>query len=241
MRRTAIEIQADRAASAVRRRLLEDLRRLRDDAGVTLAALARATGLPYAYVWRIFNGDERPSIETFALLAGALGADLAARFYPKTGPAIHDRHQARIEEGFLARVASRWRRLPEVGVRRPVRGWIDVVLHEPDERVAVATEIESEIGRLEQQIRWSMAKAEALPSWPGWVELDNPRVSRLLVLRWTRATRAIASEFPRQLATAFPAHPADALASLTGSAPWPGPALLWARIEHDGVHLVDRR
>jgi transcriptional regulator with XRE-family HTH domain len=124
MRRTPVEIAAGRTATAVRRRLVEDLARGREDAGLSIAALARAAGVPNAYAWRIFNGDERPSIETYARLSSALGADLSARCYPTTGPTIWDRHQARIEEGLLRELASRWRPLSEVGVRHPVRGWI---------------------------------------------------------------------------------------------------------------------
>ncbi len=214
---------------------------MREDAGVSLAALARAAGVPNAYVWRIFNGDERPSIETYARLAAVLGADLTARCYPTTGPTIRDRHQARIAEALLGLAAGRWHPLTEVGVRRPVRGWIDLVLHEARERIVVATEIESELKRLEQQVRWSVAKAEALPSWPGWSALGDPEISRLLVVRWTRRTRGVAAEFPRQLAAAFPAHPADALAALTGDTPWPGPALVWARIDASRVRFADGR
>ena len=236
-----MEIAADRTAATVRRRLVEDLGRMREDAGVSLAALARAAGVPGAYVWRIFNGNERPSIETYARLASVLGADLSARAYPNSGPTIRDRHQARIEEALLREAGPRWRPLTEVGVRQPVRGWIDLALHEPREQVVVATEIESQLNRLEQQVRWSIAKAEALPSWPGWPALGDPRISRLLVVRWTRRTRAVAAEFPRQLAAAFPAHPADALAALAGDLPWPGPALVWARLEPLGVRFVEGR
>ncbi len=137
---------------------------MREDAGVSMAALARAAGVPPSFVWRIFQGDERPSFETYARLAAVRGADLTSRCYPSTGPAIRDRHQARIAAGLLRQLTARWRPLREVGVRRPVRGWIDVALHEARDHVVVATEIESEISRLEQQVRWSIAKAEALPS-----------------------------------------------------------------------------
>jgi transcriptional regulator with XRE-family HTH domain len=241
MRRTTVGIAADRAALAVRRRLVEDLGRLREDAGISVAALARAADVPPGYVWRILNGEERPSIETYARLAAVLGADLSARLYPTTGPTIRDRHQARILEAMLRGLSPHWHPIPEIGVRSPVRGWIDVGLHDSRGGVIVATEIESEINRLEQQIRWSVANAEALPSWPGWPSLREPTISRLLVVRWTRQTRAIAAEFPRQLAAAFPASPDDALDALTGSSRWPGPALIWARMEVAGVRLVAGR
>lgn len=214
---------------------------MREDAGVSITGLAQASGVPVAYLWRILNGEERPSIETYARLAAALGADLSAHLYPNTGPLIRDRHQARIHEGLLGSVSARWHPISEVGVRHPVRGWIDVVLHDALASVVVATEIESGNGRLEQQIRWSTAKADALPSWPHWRELGDPAISRMMIVRSTRQTRSVASEFHRQLRAAFPAHPADALAALSGITPWPGPSLLWARIEEARVRFLDGR
>ena len=149
----------------------------------------------------------------------ALGADLSIRLYPNTGPSIRDRHQAGILEALLTSKHPRWHAYPEVGVRRPSRGWIDAALHDPRERTLVATEIQSELRRLEQLIRWSGEKAASLPSWDRWPALgEEPEVSQLLVVRDTRATRAVAREFGRVLRAAFPAHPDDALAALTSTA-----------------------
>lgn len=53
-------------------------------------------------------------METYARLAAALGADLSARLYPNTGPAIRDRHQAGIPEALLALLHPRWRPHTEV-------------------------------------------------------------------------------------------------------------------------------
>ena len=36
---------------------------------------------------------------------------------------------------------------------------------------------------------------------------------------------------------AYPAHPGDALDALTGTAPWPGPALVWATVEGSRVRF----
>lgn len=241
MRRTRIEIAADKAAGAMRHRLEEDLLRLCTDAGVSGRELAEATGLPRSFVWRILNGGARPSLETYALLAAALGADPVARLYPRVGPLIRDRHQAPIVEGLVGRLHSRWLPVPEARVRRPASGWIDLALVEQRAGLVVATEVESEINRLEQQIRWSQEKAASLPSWDRWSALGELEVSRLLVLRATRATRSVAADHRLLLRAAYPAHPADALASLTGIVSWPGPALVWARLDHGRVRFGDAR
>jgi transcriptional regulator with XRE-family HTH domain len=220
----------------------EEVRRLREDAGVTRSRLAAAAGIDVAYLRRIENGTERPSIDTYAKLATALGADLGSRLYPNTGPNIRDRWQARILEALLVDLHPRWRAYPEVAVRYPSRGWIDVGLHAAHEESFVATEIQSELRRLEQLLRWFPEKVASLPSWEGWAHLGvEQEPSRLLIVRSTKATRAIARQFERQLAAAYPTHPADAIAALTSTKPWPGPALVWADIEPTRVRFVARR
>lgn len=237
-----LRLESQRAATTVRRRLAEDLQRQCDDAGITPSVLARATGLNRSFVARIIEGRARPTIETYARLAAGLGSDLSARLYPNTGPVIRDRHQARILEGLLEQLDPRWRPITEVAVRRPARGWIDVVLHDVRAQLVVATEIQSELRRLEQLVRWSEEKAAALPSWSGWASVNGePDVSRLLLVRRTRVARATAREFARQLTIAYPAHPDDAIAALTGSGPWPGPAMVWVRDGADGVSFVAGR
>ena len=235
-----VQIQGGRRAIAVARTLAEDLRRLREDAGVSQRALARVSGIDQSVISRAEAGREVPGIQTYARLAAALGADLSARLYPNTGPAIRDRHQARIVEALIQGLHDRWRVWPEVGVRQPVRGWIDAVLVDVDPRLAVATEVESSLSRLEQAIRWSTAKADALDSsraWPFGVSGQGPMVDRLLVVRATRATRDVAATFAGTLRAAYPADPWQALASLRGATPWPGPTLLWA-LERRGGAVV---
>ena len=124
-------------------------------------------------------------------------------------------------------------------MRRPSRGWIDAVLHDPREGVVVAVEVQSELRRLEQLVRWSSEKAAALPSWDGWASLgEELRTSQLLLVRRTRASKATASAFSTQLRVAYPAHPDDAYAALIGSVPWAGAALVWARVDRTHAHLV---
>jgi len=218
------------------------MERLCEDAGLSQRALAAASGVPQSYLSNILAGRARPSLETYAQIAAALGADLSTRLYPNTGPAIRDRHSVPILEQLLASLHPRWRPCTEVRVTRPVRGWIDAVLEEERERVVVATEIQSTLHRIEQLIRWSSEKADSLPSWDRWpAEPIAPAISRLLIVRWTRSTRDAAREAARQLRIAYPAHPDDALAALAGLEPWPGPALIWARAIGGEIRFVGGR
>jgi transcriptional regulator with XRE-family HTH domain len=231
-----------RRATRVHQALADDVRRLREDAGVSRAALAAAAGIDLAYVCRIEDGRERPTIDVIVWIAAILGADFSARLYPNTGPAIRDRHQARILEALLSALHPRWKPYPEVAVRHPARGWIDAVLHAAREGTLVSTEIQSDLRRLEQLLRWFPEKVASLPSWEGWGRIEVVgEPSRLLIVRSTKATRAIGREFERQLAAAYPAHPADAIAALTGTRTWPGPALVWAVAEPAQVRFIARR
>jgi transcriptional regulator with XRE-family HTH domain len=234
--------EARRQATRIHHGLGHDVQRLRQDAGVSRRRLAQAAGISVAYLCKIEDGQGRASIDAYAKLAVALGADLGSRLYPNTGPKIRDRFQAPILEALITQVHRHWRPYPEVSVRHPSRGWIDVLLHDARTETAIATEIQSDLRRLEQLLRWFPEKVASLPSWEGWAHLGAvTTTSQLLIVRSTRATRTIGREFQRQLAAAYPAHPADALAALTGTAPWPGAALVWAEIERDRVRFIGRR
>jgi transcriptional regulator with XRE-family HTH domain len=234
--------QARRVGVRVHRTLGEDVRRLREDAGLTRAALGDAAGVDPTYLARIEDGLAHPTMDWYGRLATALGADLAAHLYPNTGPAIRDRHQARILEWLLGQCHSRWSRFPEVAVRKPARGWIDLVLHDRDAACVVAAEIQSSIGRLEQMLRWSGEKAASLPSWEGWARFGvTQTVSTLLIVRRTRATSEVGKDFAHQLQAAYPAHPDDAIAALTGTRAWPGPTLIWVDVTADAIRFVHRR
>jgi transcriptional regulator with XRE-family HTH domain len=238
---TRVQADADRRAAAIRRSLADELRRLREDAGLSRAAVARAAGLHPSLVARLEDVGYRPSLETYARICAALGADLVARPYPNTGPAIRDRHQVRMAELLISTLHRRWRVTPEVAVRRPARGWIDAVLEDGTGRTLVATELESDIRRIEQILRWSREKAHSLPSasaWLGWAQDGEPSISHLLIVRRTRANRDAAEAARRQLREAYPADPRDALDALTGPAAWPGPAMLWANIDGPEPRLV---
>jgi transcriptional regulator with XRE-family HTH domain len=213
------------------------------DAGITERELARAAGLAQSTVCRALEGSLKPTLETYERLAAVLGADLGVRLYPNTGPVVRDRLSAPMLEALLSVLDRRWRPFTEVSVRTPSRGWIDAALHDARGRVIVGTELQSELRRLEQLVRWHGAKAASLPSWEGWAHLgEEPEVSRLLIVRRTRATRAVAAEFAQQLRVAYPAHPDDALTALTTpGAAWPGPALLWADVQGSTARVLGGR
>jgi transcriptional regulator with XRE-family HTH domain len=232
--RSRLQIEADRRSAQLRTSLAADLRRLRQDAGLTLDSVASAAGLDPTTVSKLESGDFRPSLETYVRVATALGADLHARPYPTTGPPIHDRHQSRMVEVLLAALHRRWEPMAEVAVRRPARGFIDQVLFDRDAALLVATELESDLRRVEQLLRWSAEKAASLQSadgWHQWARDADPEVSRLLIVRRSRRNRAIADDARRQLREAYPGDPRDALDSLTRGAAWPGAAIVWARLD----------
>jgi hypothetical protein len=108
----------------------------------------------------------------------------------------------------------------------------------------VASEIQSELRRLEQQIRWHREKELSLPSssiWPlraGGV--GEPQTSRLLVLRTSTAILDVARSFGETLRAAYPARTADVVAALTThDAPWPGAGIVWVRVAGRDVRLLD--
>ncbi|HEU0236506.1 MAG TPA: helix-turn-helix transcriptional regulator [Candidatus Limnocylindrales bacterium] len=242
---TQLQRAAARRTSETRRALATQLLHLREDAGITQAELASAVGLSQGYIAQIEAGLARPTIETYTALSMALGSDLSVRIYPNTGPAIRDRQQAPIVEALLRLIGPRWRAFPEVPVRAPTRGVVDLVLHrEGPPSVIVASEIESEIRRLEQRLRWHAEKAAAMPSSDVWAAAvaaggPVPAVSRLLILRSTRANRQIARDFEQTLRAAYPASASDCFRALRGDAPWPGPSILWASTDREPTRILE--
>jgi transcriptional regulator with XRE-family HTH domain len=73
-----------------------ELRRLREDAGLTMSNVART-----AHVCRIEAGTAHPTTEVLLRLAAVLGADLSIRLFPNTGPRIRDHLQLPMSEELL--------------------------------------------------------------------------------------------------------------------------------------------
>lgn len=197
--------------------------------------------MDHGFLARVERGSREPSISVLAAIADALGADLSVRLYPNTGPRVRDQIQAAIVEELLRIAHPRWKRYTEVPVYRPARGRVDAVLHDPRGAVAIATEIHSQVRRLEQLLGWARLKAESLPSADLWGRLERqPAVGQLLILRSTRATRDLARRFESTLRTAYPARAADVYAAVTSDGEWPGAGLVWADVTRDVVRIIDR-
>jgi transcriptional regulator with XRE-family HTH domain len=224
------------------RTLAADLRRVRLDRGLSQRAVAEAAGIDPSLLSRIEGGSREPSLQTLVALVTAMGMEPSVRFYPTDGPRIFDRTQAPILEALLRSAHARWQVALEVAVSRPSRGVIDAVLHNPDLADVVATEIQGELRRAEQQLRWSGMKADALPSaraWP-WGIRGEPDVHRLLVLRSSEATRGIVRALPELFRTAYPVPEVDAFHALTAGTAWPGDAIIWADVDAGRTRILSR-
>jgi transcriptional regulator with XRE-family HTH domain len=228
------------ALRRIRNLVGEDARSLRLDAGLPIQRVAGASGISRSHLNEIELGTADGSLPTLVALADSLGADVSIRLYQNTGPRVRDHIQARIVEELLRIAHPRWRRMTEVPVYKPARGRIDIVFHDPRPAEVVATEVQSQVRRLEQQLGWARMKADSLSSADFWRFADSPTVGQLLVIRSTRATRDLARQFEATLRAAYPASAADAFGALAGDGPWPGNAVLWADVTGDGVRVLDR-
>ncbi len=218
-----------------------EIRRLRLDAGLGQRRLAKAAEIDPGFLSQIERGLREPSLAVLVAISQALGGSLRVRVYPGTGPRIRDPIQARILEALLPIVDQRWTRHLEVPVYRPARGVIDLVVHDRAARVAGVVEVQSELRRLEQQVRWSHEKADSLASATIWRLAEPPdRIDQLLILRNTRANRDIVERFGEVVREAYPAETSAAFAALTtADASWPGSALLWADVSGDAATILD--
>ena len=220
---------------ALRQRIGAEISDLRSEAGATQRALAQCAGIDQGYLSRIEDGRASPSIEVLSSISSCLGADLGIRLFPTTAPLIVDRFQAPMIEALLRLTGSQWNAQPEVSVPA-ARGVIDLVLTRRLDGLRVACECHSELRRLEHVLRRSSEKTQAL----GALLEGRGVVSSLLLLRSTVLTRSVAATYGKTLEAAFPARSLDALDALSGDVAWPGPAIVWARVERGRAEILER-
>ncbi len=243
--RTGHQRRGHRRARVIRQELGTQVTVLRESAGLSMRAVALAAGISPSTQRAIENSTHSPSIEVLSRVAQVLGAGLGVRLYAGTGPRIYDHLQAAMLKAFMQCLHPRWGRRPEVTVCGPARGVIDLVIEDMNEPAVVACEAQSQLRRLEQQIRWATMKADALAEARDPAERDDgaaghAAVSRLLLLRSTQANRHVVTEFRELLAVAYPARYVDLVAAITGTAPWPGPGLLWCEVDGQGARILER-
>src|SRR5688500_6702018 len=169
--RTRLQVVADRAADERLRTIVGDLRRLREDAGVSQAAVARHAGITRTHLSMIEAGGRYPSWSVLSRIAAVLGTDVSVRLFPGAESRLRDHFQAPMVEALLRMLPDRWSRAVEVAVHRPARGFIDCVLSDRERPNIVAIEAHSETRRLEAQIRWAFDKSASLPSSTLWAVL----------------------------------------------------------------------
>ena len=240
---TAVQRAAIRARRDGLRELGVEIRRRREDVGLSQRRIAAVAGISQGLLSEIEGATAGASLDTLFRIAAALGGRLSLQLWPGTGPAIRDHLQARMVEGVLTSLDGRWQPRPEVPVFRPVRGTIDLVLHDASSGIVIAAEFHSQLRRLEQQIRWANEKAAALMPSGSLPEVSaapgDVHVSSMLVLRSTRANRDVAARFGATLKAAYPGHTKAAVRSLTGGeTPWPGSTIVWMSIEDGGARIL---
>ncbi len=169
-------------------------------------------------------------------IGACLGADLGVRLFAGSGPRLADRFQTPIIEALLRILHPRWAPIPELPVPR-ARGFVDLALGLREAPIGVACEAHSELRAIDTIQRRLHEKALAVSDL-GIVGAD---VSTLLLVRSTRATRDVARLYEATLATTFPTRSEDAFAALTTvSTPWPGPAMMWARLEAGRAAILEK-
>jgi transcriptional regulator with XRE-family HTH domain len=242
--RSSTRTHIGRLGRDLRRQIGAEIRRLRLDCNLSQRALATAADIDQGYLSQIEAGIREPSLAVLLAIGDVLGADLVVRLYPTTGPRVHDRTQAPMIDALIGVLHHRWKPLVEVPVRRPSRGFIDLVIADPAAGIVVAVEVQSQIRRVEQQLRWSADKSESLPSASAWPTFQPANggpaaVSQLLVLRSTRATRHVARSYESLLGAAYPARMTDVRRSLIDGGPWPGSGVLWVAVEGGRARILD--
>jgi transcriptional regulator with XRE-family HTH domain len=156
-----VERRGNRRALDIRRQLAEEIRRTREDAGLSQRQLAGLAGVASSTLHAIELDRHDPCLDTLCRVAAALGMDLGVRLFAGTGPLIRDHSQTAMIAALLQEAHGGWIPDPEVWVHRPVRGVIDLVLRKAEPPL-VACEAQSDLRRLEQQVRWFRSKAAAL-------------------------------------------------------------------------------
>ena len=202
----------------------EEIREIRLRAGVSQAALARASGVSRSVMCRMEQGDPDVSARIRARSVSALGADFRIAVYPAGAPLIHDAAHARIVEAVLDLCDPTWHPTVEAPVPGPGRRSTDIRLDRGDQTVLM--EVETHVRALEAVIREGTGKQAAVAE----VVPAGQQIHIVLVLPPTRHHRALVNAHPGIVAAAFPASDVGLSKALASpDVDWPGNGILWIR------------
>ncbi len=179
--------------------------------GLTLEAVAQATGISASYLARIERGHVNPTFDTAERIATTLGLQLVLDIRPPVflgsppiGDLVHARCSAYVDRRLRAAGWSTAREVPVVDGR--YRGWIDLLAFDPTNGSLVIIEIKTrldDVGALERQLSWYERSAASLAGERGWSARSIRSVVLFLasedVERTIRTNRdAMSVAFPRR-------------------------------------------
>lgn len=200
--------RGDRIAIGDLARLYTELRQARVSAGLSVAAVARATGLSSSEVSRIERGCvPNVSHRRLAAIGAAVGLDVRVRAYPGPDP-IRDVAQVRLLERLRARLPTGLRlrtevALPTAGDQRAWDGWIVGLRSASGSTRGLPVEAETRISDLQAQLRRLALK------------MRDDRVDQvLLVVADTRRNRAAIAAGGDLIVDRFPVSARQALSAI---------------------------
>lgn len=179
--------------------VLTDIREARLSGGLSQDAVARAIGLSANTVSRIERGVTPVETVPLAMLARAVGLDLALRTFAGGSP-IRDIAQVRLLDRFFARIGAQWQPSLEVPVGDGSRAFDAVIRRGP---AAAALEAVTRLRDGQGQLRPILRK-----------QADSGIGVVILLISETETNRRALEELAPMLAHDFPANPREVLAAL---------------------------
>jgi transcriptional regulator with XRE-family HTH domain len=239
-KRTSLEIAGATEAARLAITLGTQARSARRGRRLTLAAIARRTGISVSRLSEIERGlGARAPLDTWVALGIALGRPLAVSF---SRPLDEDRSPAdaghlEVQEHILKLAHATGRHGTFELPTRPLdpSRSTDVGLYDPRERTRIHVECWNTFGDLGAAVRATNRKqAEAAATWP------DDRIATVWVIRASAADRAILSRFPHIVDAAFPGSSRAWVRALSEGTPPPlQQGLVW--FDAATGRLVERR
>lgn len=239
-KRTSLEILGEAEATRLATTLGGQARSARRARRLTLAAVARRTGISLSRLSEIELGDGAATpIATWVALGIALGRPLAVSFSrpldEQRSPA--DAGHLEIQEYILKLARTTGRSGTFELPTRPIDASrsVDVGLHDTRHRTRIHVECWNTFGDLGGAVRATHRKHEdAAATWP------DDRIATVWVVRASATNRAILARFPHIVDATFPGSSRAWVRALThGTPPPPQPGLAW--FDPATGRLVERR